>query len=321
MVPVVDQQEEPEGEVPTWEQSFLNETIHCCAEFLNKSINLFNQGKAQPYQSFLSDQMSRLQEIMARTKATLEQWKIDREKADKDKLVPSQIPVQRNPFFDPYLAPYTESLFSGSYPPAGDVPGTSANTANSKSTFSYFNDTNLPLTQKEPCVSLMDHNYISDKSCVNGTSVNSSDMSRGICNSVEQTDADKSCSYVCKLGEEKDSFDAAAPQSFELDTYTDKFCQSVLDELLNESFLTNNRYLADPNGSGFFNGLFNQSNLSGPEAEDNRFLISNVPSLAPVFEKPETPIEAPPPPSGRLFSPIHLQLLAKRLHLNEHFLK
>lgn len=328
------------------DQSMLNETINSYAQMLDKSISLFDQKKAEPYQSSITEQLERLQEVMARTKATLDRLRMEREEAEREQKKrfsqPMPAPGRRFPLldFDPFLAPYTESLFSSTEPTKPSAA------TNIKSTYSFSNDSYLPLAQKFPNNSIMEYDNILETSFIPGSSVASDNISRGLFSSNSKVEFDKSFTFINKLEEEEDGknffdmtgndkpFSVGAQQSFEIDTDVEKPPVSDMEDdkdFFNQSYLPNGQkwFVSEVAGSSrqmnqlFDRSFFDQKTDFGKQKNEEFHCHEKLVDVKKCSgpENHDISMEQSLYSKARLFTPVHLELLAKRLHLNEWFLK
>ncbi|XP_063710012.1 uncharacterized protein LOC134838415 [Culicoides brevitarsis] len=304
------------------EETSLSDKFKNCKELLNQSINLFNQDKAAPYQIDLNETIDRLQEIMDRTKALMEAQRREREEKRKAVTqIPQFPPKKPRTDFDPYSAPYSEELFSDTI-----IPATQKNPENS-----WFNDSIIPLGQQMP--SEMKTSFT--KNSFNLQSDNSvSDLF--VSKDFSDMEKDKSSSFAFKTDDEKTFFDPkCAQQSFDMNS-------SLMSSQVNES--EDDKKLIQ---GSFTESLLQNSLFMSPGAKPKEQKLTKSPKIHD-FHHSSTPktdqnasndqilnesheISIVEPSNGanlkqttsknRLFNPIHVHLLAKRLHLNEIFLK
>lgn len=319
----------------SFNHSGYSDQYHEASEILNQSIILFNEKKAQPYHASVNTQLGKIKDIMDRTKTFLDKLQMEREPKSQPKPLSLPIPKPR-PKFDPFLAPYTESLFSASAP-VDTAPGPSTSANMLQSTYSFFNDSNVPLAQKDPNRSLMEYDQIMETSYNPGSSFNSEGISpRGLFNSNSNVEFDKSLSFAYKMDEDKTFFGtenqavfgAGAQESLEKDVSEYQPASQSEDDnyLLCRSYQQCGQNMFASEVANQTNGSFqsefaatDQKAVKRLHMDDNDQRMIENSNLEP--DKPELAEDQPQLPTGKLFSPIHLQLLAKRLHLNENFLK
>lgn len=121
------------------DSSEINETCVSLKQTLDGSVKLFDEVKAAPYQASTNAVLAKIQKLMESTKALLDKYEGEQKKREEMREFVVKKPKESK--FDPFLAPYTESLFSESLKPEPE-------SEKPQPAYSWLCDTQIPLGQK-----------------------------------------------------------------------------------------------------------------------------------------------------------------------------
>uniref|UniRef100_A0A336LR97 CSON012853 protein n=1 Tax=Culicoides sonorensis TaxID=179676 RepID=A0A336LR97_CULSO len=292
------------------ELSKVNETLSRAEKIVNESINLFNQKQSKPYQEHLSQQMDRLKDIIALSKVLMEKYSPSDPKNQKqEKSFKCPLPVKIKPKFDPYVAPYSESVFSNSLK------------AGSQRVFTG-NVVSEPVFTPSPKIAPTHNN---DDNNFQFNQINYNDISSSNNLETEPSLFDESFIPLAQPNRSIMEYDQIMETSIVQGT---SFGSNQDQQFMIESdFFNSYKYVKSDSSligqNDLYQSLNNLTFDSGPRITttilENVKSFPSFPSVSGIskinVEKENSQFNAP------VFSPLHVKLLAERLSLNEIFLR